>query len=94
MARKKGLPRPTLHPQNPRPRCGHLQEARSFMGVRNIHTLAQIPPKLLQRNSASQHHPLEKANAIDDTWPYPITTNKKVFLPSALSKRIRPTPNG
>ncbi|MEZ4952086.1 MAG: DNA polymerase IV [Saprospiraceae bacterium] len=51
----------------------------SFMGVRNIHTLAQIPPKLLQREFGKPGITLwKKANAIDDTPVIPYHDQKSI----------------
>ncbi len=51
----------------------------SFMGVRQISTLAQIPPKLLQREFGKHGTALwRKANAIDDSPVLPYHERKSI----------------
>lgn len=51
----------------------------SFMGVRNIHTLSQIPPKLLQREFGKSGINLwKKANAIDNSPVVPFRDQKSI----------------
>lgn len=59
----------------------------SFMGVRTIHTLSEIPLKLLVREFGKHGRQLsEKANAIDNTPVVPYTERKSISKERTFSE--------